>query len=67
MGTTGTRRLQRQSLSSERAQRTIKAIEAQLGYAIGRDSCDYPPSETESSEQRLGNNNEGSVDEANGQ
>ena len=63
MGTTGTRGLQRKSLSSERAQRTIKTIEAQIGQSIGSDTSDHSSSETTLSGQELGNNNEGSVDQ----
>jgi hypothetical protein len=63
MATSGTRGLQRQSFSSERARRTIKTIEAQLGTTISSDTSDHSTSETLSSKQRLGNNNEGSMDQ----
>ena len=45
MATSGTRRLQRSSLSSKRAQRTIETIEAQLGTTISSDTSDNPTSE----------------------
>ena len=62
MGTIGARGLQRKGLSSERAQRTIKAIEAQLGIEIGSDTSDNPSSQETPSERKLGNDNEGSLD-----
>lgn len=64
MATSGARGLQRKSLSSERAQRTIKSIEAQLGIRIGGDTSDNKTSEETSSEQELGRDTQGSVDKA---
>ena len=63
MATSGTHGLQRQSLSSERARRTIEAIETVVGTTISSDTSDHSTSETLSSKQRLGNNNEGSMDQ----
>ena len=45
MATSGTRRLQRSSLSSKRAQRTIAAIEAYFGRAISSNISDHSTSE----------------------
>ena len=45
MGTIGARGLQRKSLSSKRAQQSIKSLEAQLGIEIGSDTSDNPTSE----------------------
>ena len=53
MATSVTRGLQRQSLSSKRAQRTIEAIEAQLGRAIGSNTSNHPSCEEVPSEQQL--------------
>jgi hypothetical protein len=53
MATSGTRGLQRQSLSSERAQRTIKTIEAQLGRTISSDISDNTSSEEASKWEQL--------------
>lgn len=65
MATSGTRRLQRKSLSSKRAQQSIKSLEAQLGIRIGGDTSDNKTSEETSSEQELGRDTQGSVDKAN--
>ena len=62
MGTIGARGLQRKSLSSQRAQRTIEAIEAQLGIKVSGDTSDNPTSQKIPSEPKLGDNNEGSLD-----
>ena len=62
MGTIVTRRLQRKSLSSKRAQRSIESIEAHLGRKISGDTSDNSSSEKTSSEQGLANDNERSVD-----
>ncbi len=45
MATSGTQGLQRQSLSSERARRTIEAIETVVGRAIGGNTSDHSTSE----------------------
>ena len=63
MATSGTHGLQRQSLSSKRAQRTIETIETQLGRTISSNTSDHSSSETTSSKQGLENNNEGSMDQ----
>ena len=62
MATSGARGLQRKSLSSKRAQRTIKSIEAQLGITVGSDTSDNSSSQEIPSESKLGDNNEGSLD-----
>ena len=45
MATFGTRRLQRKSISCQRARRTIKAIETYLGRTISSDTGYHTPSE----------------------
>ena len=45
MATSGTRGLQRQSISSKRAQRTVEAIETVIGRAISSDISDNSTSE----------------------
>jgi hypothetical protein len=67
MATSGTRGLQRQSLSSKRAQRTIETIEAQLGTTISSDTSDHSTSEEAPSEQQLEFDFTRGVDEADGQ
>ena len=67
MATSGTHGLQRQSLSSKRAQRTIETIETQLGRTISSDTSDHSSSETTSIEQQLEFDFSRSVDEADGQ
>ena len=67
MGTIGARGLQRKSLSSKRAQQSIKSLEAQLGIEIGSDTSDHSPSQEAPSEQQLEFDFTGSVDKANGQ
>ena len=62
MATSGARGLQRKSLSSQRAQRTLKSLEAQLGIEIGSDTSDNSSSQEASSERKLGDDNEGSLD-----
>ena len=62
MATIGARGLQRKSLSSQRAQRTIEGIEAQLGIKVSGDTSDNPTSQETPSERKLGDNNEGSLD-----
>lgn len=57
MGVTSSRRLQRQSVSSQRAQQTIKTIETYLGRAFGSDTGDYTPSQKTPSRQRLADDN----------
>ena len=64
MGTAGTRRLQRKSISSERARRTIETIETVIGRTISSNTSDHPTSEETSSEQQLEFDFTGSVDEA---
>jgi hypothetical protein len=44
MATSGTHGLQRQSFSSERARRTVAAIEAYIGRAIGSDTSNHSSS-----------------------
>ena len=61
MATIGARGLQRKSLSSERAQRTIKSIEAQLGIKVSGDTSDNPAGQETPSERKLGDDNEGSL------
>ena len=67
MATSGTRGLQRQSLSSKRAQRTIEAIETVVGTTISSDTGDHSASETVSIEEQLEFDFSRSVDETNGQ
>jgi len=67
MGTIGARGLQRKSLSSKRAQQSIKSIEAQLGVRVSSDTSNHPPSQEAPSEQQLEFDFTRSVDEANGQ
>ena len=62
MGTSGARRLRRQSVSSERARQTIKTIEAYLGRTVGGNASNYQTSQTSSTGQRVANDNERSVD-----
>ena len=62
MATIGARGLQRKSLSSERAQRTIKAIETYIGTTVGGDTSDNSTGQEAPSERKLGDNNEGSLD-----
>ena len=62
MATIGARGLQRKSLSSERAQRTIKAIETYIGTTVSSDTSNNPTSQEILSEPKLGDNNEGSLD-----
>ena len=45
MATSGTQGLQRQSFSSKRARRTLRAIEAYFGRAIGSNTSDHSTSE----------------------
>ena len=66
MATSGTRGLQRQSLSSKRAQRTIETIEAQLGTTISSDTSDHSTSEEALEWKQLEFDFSRSVDEANG-
>ena len=67
MATSGTRGLQRQSLSSKRAQRTIETIETQLGTTISSDTGDHSTSEETPSEQQLEFDFSRCVDKTNGQ
>ena len=67
LATSGTRRLQRSSLSSKRAQRTIETIEAQLGTTISSDTSDHSTGEETPSEQQLEFDFTRGVDEADGQ
>ena len=53
MATSGTHGLQRQSLSSERARRTIEAIETVVGRAIGSNTSDHSTSEEASKWEQL--------------
>jgi hypothetical protein len=63
MATIGARGLQRKSLSSERAQRTIEAIETYVGRTISSDTSDHSSSEETPSEQQLEFDFTRSVDE----
>ena len=67
MATSGARGLQRKSLSSKRAQQSIKSLEAQLGIEIGSDTSDNPSSQEAPSEQQLEFDFTRGVDEADGQ
>ena len=51
MATNGTRGLQRKSLSSQRAQRTIEAIETYIGTAISSNTSNHSSSQETSSER----------------
>ena len=53
MATSGTRGLQRQSISSKRAQRTVEAIETVIGRTIGSNTSDHSSSQETPSEQQL--------------
>jgi len=53
MATSGTQGLQRKSLSSKRAQRTIEAIETHIGVRVSGDGSDNTPSETLPSGEQL--------------
>ena len=64
MATSGTQGLQRSSLSSKRAQRTITAIEAYFGGAIGGYTGDNSTSKETSEWKQLEFDFTGSVDEA---
>ena len=64
MATSVTRRLQRRSLSSKRAQQSIKSLEAQLGITISSDTSDNSSSQETLSERELGDDNERSLDKA---
>ena len=64
MATIGARGLQRKSLSSERAQRTIKAIETYIGTTVSGDTSDHSSSKTVSIEQQLEFDFSRSVDKA---
>jgi len=64
MATTGTQGLLRSSLSSKRAQRTITAIEAYFGGAIGGYTGDNSTSKETSEWKQLEFDFTGSVDEA---
>ena len=61
MGTSGARRLRRQSVSSKRARQTIETIEAYLGRTISGNIRDNKTSQTPSTGQRVANDNERSV------
>jgi hypothetical protein len=63
MATSGTHGLQRQSISSKRARRTIETIETVIGRTIGSDPSDYTSGQEAPSEQQLEFNFRGSVDE----
>jgi hypothetical protein len=63
MATSGTHGLQRSSISSERARRTVKAIEAQIGTTISSNTSNHTPSETAPIEQQLEFDFTRSVDE----
>jgi hypothetical protein len=64
MATSGTQGLLRQSIPSKRTQRTIETIEAYFGTTIGGNTGNNTSSQEISSEPKLGNNNEGSLDKA---
>jgi len=67
MATSGTHGLQRQSISSERARRTVEAIETVIGATISSDTSDHSTSEEVPSEQQLEFDFTRSVDETDGQ
>ena len=67
MATSGTHGLQRQSLSSKRARRTVEAIETVIGTTISSDTSDHSTSEEAPSEQQLEFDFTRGVDEADGQ
>ena len=67
MATSGTHGLQRQSLSSERARRTIEAIEAVVGRAISSDTSDHSSGEEISSWTQLEFDFTRGMDKTNGQ
>ena len=62
MGTIGAQGLRRSSLSSKRSRQSVETIEAYLGKSIGRDTSDNKASKETSSQRKLDNNNEGSLD-----
>ena len=64
MATIGTQRLFRSSLSSKRAQQSIKSLEAQLGIEIGSDTSDHSTGKETPSEQQLEFDFTGSLDKA---
>ena len=53
MATTGAQRIQRQSISSQRARRTIKAIEACIGRTISSNTGNYTTSKKTSSNSTM--------------
>ena len=64
MATIGAQGLQRASLSSERAQRTINTIETYLGRTVGGNTSNHSSGETVSIEQQLEFDFSRSVDKA---
>jgi hypothetical protein len=66
MATSGTHGLQRQSLSSERARRTIEAIETVVGRTISSNTSNHSSSKTALEWTQLEFDFSRSVDKANG-
>ena len=64
MGVISSQRLRRKSLSCKRTRQSVETIEAAIGRTIGRDTSDNKASKETSSKQRLGNDNERSLDKA---
>ena len=62
MATTGTQGLRRQSISSERARRTIETIETVIGTTISSNTSNHTPSEETSSWEQLEFDFTGSMD-----
>ena len=65
MGTIGAQGLRRSSLSSKRTRQSVEAIEAAIGRTIGGNTSNNKASKETSSKQRLGDNNERSLDQTN--
>jgi hypothetical protein len=65
MATTGTQGLRRQSISSKRAQQSIKTIEAYFGTAIGGYTSNNTSSQETLSRQELERNIKRSVGQTN--
>ena len=65
MGTFGTSRLRRSSLSSKRSQQTIETLEAYLGRAFSSNLSNNTTSKETPSKRDLGNDTKGSMDKTN--
>ena len=65
MATSGARGLQRKSLSSKRAQQSIKSLEAQLGITISSDTSNHSTSQEAPEWTQLEFDFSRSVDETN--